>query len=130
MILEATGYELEPTPWSARAACTGSNPDLWFPERGVNPDDARAICATCPVRRECVDYAVRWDIQFGIWGGLSVRERRRLGRSAGRPHKIPAPHGTTTRYAQDCRCLECCFANTEAAAERRQLQQPSSRAVR
>lgn len=114
MIIDAAGFEFEPTPWSTEAACAGSNPNLWFPDRGANTQKARAVCAACPVRRECLEYAVRWRIPFGIWGGRSVRERRHLlDAGVGRPRRLPAPHGTTTRYARGCRCAGCREANYE-----------------
>lgn len=116
MIIDATGFAFEPTPWTSQAACAGSAPELWFPERGQNIDPARAVCGACPVRRECLDYALAWDIRFGVWGGLSEIERRRFRRQLGpgrRARRIPAAHGTTTRYARGCRCEGCRRANYE-----------------
>jgi WhiB family transcriptional regulator, redox-sensing transcriptional regulator len=107
VIVEATGFELEPTPWAVRAACAGGDPDLWFPERGESRQLAKAVCEGCPVRVECLDYAVRWRIVFGVWGGLSEGERRRLYDTVERPRRLPAAHGTTTRYARGCRCEVC-----------------------
>jgi WhiB family transcriptional regulator, redox-sensing transcriptional regulator len=52
----------------------------FFPTRGESARDAKAICATCPVRQECLEYALRWDQLCGVWGGLSERERRQLRR--------------------------------------------------
>lgn len=64
--------------WVSRAACAGADPDLFHPQRGMPTSDAKAVCATCPVRTECLAWAVRTHQKFGIWGGLSERERRRL----------------------------------------------------
>lgn len=118
MIIDAHGWQHEPTPWAALAACKGSEPDLWFPERGQSLNSAKAVCGHCPVRHDCLDYALRWGITFGVWGGLSEGERRELGRRP-RPRKVPSPHGTTTRYARGCRCDECRTANGQAALSRR-----------
>jgi WhiB family redox-sensing transcriptional regulator len=64
----------------AEAACIGADPDLFFPGKGRNDDcaEAKAICAGCPVRDECLEAGMSQD--FGIWGGTTERERRRLRR--------------------------------------------------
>src|SRR5438067_1814886 len=64
--------------WRDQAACLGADPDLFFPQRGESAEPAREICARCPVREACLDYALRNAITHGIWGGVSVRERRAL----------------------------------------------------
>lgn len=64
--------------WRDHAACRGVDPDLFFPGRGEATAPAKAVCATCPVRAECLNYAMANGEKFGIWGGLSERERRRL----------------------------------------------------
>jgi WhiB family redox-sensing transcriptional regulator len=60
------------------------DPDLFFPERGQSCTEAKAICAGCPVRTECLDFAIVSCEQFGIWGGTSERERRRIRRQRNR----------------------------------------------
>lgn len=67
--------------WQDHAACT-DHPDrsIFFPERGETTAAAKAVCATCPVKAECLDYAVRNHENYGIWGGTSERERRQLRR--------------------------------------------------
>lgn len=109
-MIDATGYQLEPTPWARRAACAGTDPELWFPNQGAPDAQAKAICDSCPVRQQCLDYALRWDIQFGMWGGLSTRERRRLRRKRDVP-RIEPRHGTRNRYEHGCRCDDCRTAN-------------------
>ena len=65
-------------PWMVRAACRGLDPDLFFPVRGEDLRAAKAVCATCDVRDECLDYALRTHETCGVWGGTSERQRRRL----------------------------------------------------
>jgi WhiB family redox-sensing transcriptional regulator len=64
--------------WPAHALCQGVNPDLFFPPRGGDTREAKQVCAVCPVRVECLDYALELGEKFGIWGGLSERERRKI----------------------------------------------------
>jgi WhiB family redox-sensing transcriptional regulator len=69
---------LERPAWMERGACR-DRPDItFFPERGQSGAPAKAVCAECPVRRDCLDYAVTHGERHGIWGGTSERERRRL----------------------------------------------------
>lgn len=63
--------------WMNDAACRGMDSELFFPGRGEATADVKAICGACPVRVECQDYAIGTE-QFGIWGGLSERERKRI----------------------------------------------------
>jgi WhiB family transcriptional regulator, redox-sensing transcriptional regulator len=51
-----------------------------FPEKGGSTREAKRVCLSCEVRSECLEYALAHDERFGIWGGLSERERRRLKR--------------------------------------------------
>ena len=66
--------------WQERANCLGVDPDLFFPERGASTKEAKAVCGGCEVKAECLEYALRHGEKFGIWGGLSERERRRVRR--------------------------------------------------
>jgi len=69
------------TRWMERAACEGFDPDVFFPTSGRGLDaDAKAICRQCPVRLQCLDYAVTNRFDHGIWGGLNMHERRRVRR--------------------------------------------------
>jgi len=67
-----------PPNWTTDAACITHYPDLWYPDQGGSTRDAKQICARCPVQLECLQYALDHDERFGVWGGLSERERRRL----------------------------------------------------
>ena len=66
--------------WQERALCAQTDPEAFFPEKGGSTREAKRICTTCTVRAECLEYALGKDERFGIWGGLSERERRRLKR--------------------------------------------------
>jgi WhiB family transcriptional regulator, redox-sensing transcriptional regulator len=73
---------LEQQDWQERALCAQTDPEAFFPEKGGSTREAKRICAGCEVRAECLEYALAFDERFGIWGGLSERERRRLKRGA------------------------------------------------
>ncbi len=64
----------------AFGACRGADPDLFFPEQGVSLEPAKRICGDCAVKDECLEYALDNRERFGVWGGTSERERRRLRR--------------------------------------------------
>ena len=64
--------------WRELAACRGADLEVFFPERGESAQVARQVCAACPVRQPCLDYAIANRIVHGIWGGLTERERRAL----------------------------------------------------
>jgi WhiB family redox-sensing transcriptional regulator len=66
--------------WQDEANCLGVDPDLFFPERGASTREAKEVCRGCVVRLDCLEYALVNGEKFGIWGGLSERERRRLRR--------------------------------------------------
>jgi WhiB family redox-sensing transcriptional regulator len=64
--------------WQDRALCSQTDPEAFFPEKGGSTREARRVCRSCEVRAECLEYALGHDERFGIWGGFSERERRRL----------------------------------------------------
>ncbi|HLI01552.1 MAG TPA: WhiB family transcriptional regulator [Acidimicrobiales bacterium] len=66
--------------WQRQANCMGVDPDLFFPERGASTREAKEVCRGCVVREECLEFALNNSEKFGIWGGLSERERRRIRR--------------------------------------------------
>ena len=76
-----------PSPWSVfatddewrqEALCAETDPEAFFPEKGGSTREAKRVCSGCSVRAECLESALENDERFGIWGGLSERERRRL----------------------------------------------------
>lgn len=71
--------------WTERAACRGLDPELFYPVGSSGPaveqvDAAKAVCAGCPVRTECLDWALRTGEAHGVWGGTTPEERRFLRR--------------------------------------------------
>lgn len=79
-LVAALADSFDDEPWKQRAACLGLNPKLFFANRGdaTTTRQARRVCAACHVRAECLAYALRNEEQFGMWGGLSEKERRTL----------------------------------------------------
>ena len=80
MGIEALIGEGERT-WHSRANCMGVDPDLFFPERGSSTREAKEVCRGCVVRDDCLEFAIANGEKFGIWGGISERERRRVRRA-------------------------------------------------
>jgi WhiB family redox-sensing transcriptional regulator len=76
------GLEADAQSWQERALCAETDPEAFFPEKGGSTREAKKICTGCEVKAECLEYALANDERFGIWGGLSERERRRLRRRA------------------------------------------------
>jgi WhiB family redox-sensing transcriptional regulator len=67
--------------WQTKANCMGVDPDLFFPERGSSTREAKEVCRGCVVRDDCLEFAIANGEKFGIWGGMSERERRRVRRA-------------------------------------------------
>jgi WhiB family redox-sensing transcriptional regulator len=72
----------EAMEWQERALCAQTDPEAFFPEKGGSTREAKRICSGCEVRAECLEYALENDERFGIWGGMSERERRKQRRRA------------------------------------------------
>jgi WhiB family redox-sensing transcriptional regulator len=81
VLVEADGLPPE-LAWQERALCAQTDPEAFFPEKGGSTREAKRVCMSCEVRAECLDYALAKDERFGIWGGLSERERRRVKKQA------------------------------------------------
>ena len=64
--------------WQTRGECNGAPQEIFFTERGETKKRALSYCNVCPVRQECLDYALDNDERFGIWGGKSERQRRAI----------------------------------------------------
>jgi WhiB family transcriptional regulator, redox-sensing transcriptional regulator len=80
LILLGPDDESEVLPWQEEALCAQTDPEAFFPEKGGSTREAKRVCGRCDVRGDCLTYALAHDERFGIWGGLSERERRRLKR--------------------------------------------------
>jgi len=93
------------------AACIGEPVDWWFPKPNASTRAAKAVCRGCPVRQQCLDHALEHDERFGVWGGLTEKERSRLRR-----RRAEEPwHGTPGGYTNHgCRCTACTAAHTAA----------------
>ncbi len=76
-------YDRVVQEWQEQALCAQTDPEAFFPEKGGSTREAKRICRACSVRDECLEYALEHDERFGIWGGLSERERRRLKKRLG-----------------------------------------------
>jgi WhiB family redox-sensing transcriptional regulator len=74
--------EADEASWQERALCAQTDPEAFFPEKGGSTREAKRVCLSCDVRGECLEYALMHDERFGIWGGLSERERRKLKKRA------------------------------------------------
>ncbi|MGV8881109.1 MAG: WhiB family transcriptional regulator [Rhodoglobus sp.] len=74
--------EENPLAWQSDSLCAQTDPEAFFPEKGGSTRDAKKICGSCEVRSHCLEYALENDERFGIWGGLSERERRKLRKRA------------------------------------------------
>lgn len=70
--------------WALDAACLDADPEAFFPDRGGDVSPAKRLCRVCPVRAECLDYAVSTNQLYGVWGGMSERERTRQRRRQNR----------------------------------------------
>ena len=68
--------------WQERSLCAQTDPEAFIPEKGGSTREAKKVCVGCEVRQECLEYALEHDERFGIWGGLSERERRKLKKRA------------------------------------------------
>ncbi len=78
----SSGSDPDEQSWHESALCAETDPEAFFPEKGGSTREAKKICTGCEVRAECLEFALANDERFGIWGGLSERERRRLRRQA------------------------------------------------
>ncbi|HEX9683332.1 MAG TPA: WhiB family transcriptional regulator [Acidimicrobiales bacterium] len=84
--------------WQQYSNCLGVDPDLFFPERGASTREAKAVCQGCVVRDECLDFAITNGEKFGIWGGRSERERRKIRRQRAVERRT-AEEGTSIQIA-------------------------------
>ena len=69
-------------PYLEEAACRGLDPETFYAEGGAAVARAKAVCATCPLRQKCLEWAIARE-EFGVWGGTTARERAALRRQRG-----------------------------------------------
>ena len=79
---QETLYLFDLQPWTVDALCQQTDPEVFFPEAGGSTLQAKRVCRHCDVRTQCLDYALAHHERFGVWGGHSERERRKLERAA------------------------------------------------
>ena len=72
--------DIEERPWAAYGACRGADPNLFFPTEEDDAAAALRICGGCPVQAECLEWALESRVRYGVWGGTTERDRRRLSR--------------------------------------------------
>ncbi len=82
LVLSDVGAAEGELSWQERSLCAQTDPEAFFPEKGGSTREAKKVCVNCEVRQECLEYALAHDERFGIWGGLSERERRKLKKRA------------------------------------------------
>lgn len=100
--LKLLAPEDEDTGCQERGLCSQTDPEAFFPDKGGSTKEAKKICVQCEVRDECLQYAIDHDERFGVWGGLTERERRALRRApaqalpvSGEQAAAPSPSTTT-----------------------------------
>ena len=86
----------EDKSWQDLANCLGGDPDVFFPARGASTREAKEVCGGCVVREDCLEYALANGEKFGIWGGMSERERRRIRRQRALARAAAASAGTAS----------------------------------
>ena len=82
----------DPMVWGQLGNCVGINQDLFFPKRGDDVSIAKEFCRECPVRSDCLAFALETNQKFGIWGGMTEGQRRRIKRAAPQPSREPVRH--------------------------------------
>ncbi len=135
MTSQAAGLQTrdEAPDWRGLAACKDQatrDHDPWHPPDKQAAElyaEARKVCAGCPVRPNCLAYALDALEQtgevYGMFAGLTLGELRQKAAELGRPTRKAAQHGTRSRYVRGCRCPRCTTANAEDKAHRTLLKQ-------
>ncbi|MEO7397249.1 MAG: WhiB family transcriptional regulator, partial [Ilumatobacteraceae bacterium] len=101
--------DIQDMSWADLGRCAGIDPEVFFPGRGQDAAPAKALCRECPVRRQCLTWALQTGQKHGIWGGMTDNQRRRLKRvAATRPAVVStvASPPTATGAARAVRHLQ------------------------
>jgi WhiB family transcriptional regulator, redox-sensing transcriptional regulator len=64
--------------WVNRSACKGLDPTIFYPSTDEEAEEAKAVCAECPVQEDCLEHAIGQREHNGVWGGATERERQRI----------------------------------------------------
>lgn len=100
-------------PWRDQAACAGMDPDIFFPPPGrgskAHVEEAKKVCATCPVVRECLEYAAETADDWSISGGMTPAERKRAGYRKRYVQHGVEPCGTNAARKRHYRNRESCY---------------------
>ena len=102
--------------WQDQALCAQTDPEAFFPEKGGSTREAKRVCRSCEVRAECLEYALEHDERFGIWGGMSERERRRLKREARKSRRFDWSDGVRDYRSHPARASSHRFTRTTTSA--------------
>ena len=94
-------------PWVINALCAQTDPEAFFPDKGESTREAKKMCGRCEVTEECLRHALDNDERFGVWGGLSERERRRLKRTALTLIEGPTTKETIMAELHEQECTKC-----------------------
>ncbi len=100
--------------WQEKAKCLGMDPEIFFPPTEEEAWRAKEVCRGCPVRRECLEFALKYGERYGVWGGFSEQERKALFREL-------ASTGVTTE------ALRRVVERAVEQAERREAAQEKAR---
>ncbi|MGN7798558.1 WhiB family transcriptional regulator [Leifsonia sp. 22587] len=97
--------------WMSVAACTDTDPDVFFPEGLETTRDVRWICKSCPVREQCLEFALSSGIEHGVWGGLAQtelqrRKRQNAGNDYGVEHRLLSIDDAAARARVSRRTIE------------------------
>lgn len=115
--------------WQTLAACANTDPEVFFPDKGHSNREAKQICYTCPVQAQCLQYALRNDMRWGIWGGLSDAERQ-LRKDTTPPRRPQTECGTLAGYRSHYRrgeqpCERCRIAGNASRRDTRRSRATS-----
>jgi WhiB family transcriptional regulator, redox-sensing transcriptional regulator len=119
----------DPTAWIYRAACASTDPEAFFPLEGGGYEakkHALATCQGCPVRQDCLQYALENALDFGIYGGVTAKERKALGRPPKQRSELTLLGcGTAAGYRRHrVRGEQACRPCKDAEAQRSKVRRP------